>query len=194
MWWWLFQAKYVIANMHSLEQNKEKIKPGTPVMHIPVFQSLQQLPNKICTSMDVDYHADTNCCEQTLLIHECISSRIFMSCSLHVSAEAPVTIFKATQPSFPGGGDNFKWKGTLFIRPEWKTYQGFASALNQPGLHDMLKWQSRPDWKKAGRIGHEERNRGRYWEWMWQRETADKSDLARPHLCKSHHIFPFTYF
>lgn len=57
------------------------------------------------------------------------------------------------------------------IRPECRTYQGSASALNQPGLHDMLKWQSRSEWKHSGRIRHEERNTGRNWEWMWQRNS-----------------------
>lgn len=145
MWWLLIQAKYVTANMNSLEQSKKKApKPWHPWNTHPCF-----LIPPASTQQNMYFHGHglprwhINCCEQTLLIHGRISSRIFMSCSLQCSAEAPVTIFKATQPSFAGGGENFKgchrkWKGTLFIRPECKTYQGSASALNQPGLRDML--------------------------------------------------------
>lgn len=62
-------------------------------------------------------------------------------------------------PSFTGGGENFKgrhrkWKGTLFSRPDCETYQGCASAQNQPGLLDMLKRQSRLE------TGEEDQTRG----------------------------------
>ncbi len=110
-------------------------------------------------------------------------------------------------PPFTGGGKNFKgwhrkWKGTLFIRPRRETYRGSASALNQPRLLDMLnrrvaERRSGADWSEARRVRDGDRNRRRFCETEGdtrQRDTADKSNLAMPHLCKSHLIFPLTYF
>lgn len=99
-------------------------------------------------------------------------------------------------PPFTGAG-NFKGcqrklKGTFFIRAECETYRGSASALNQPWLLDMLKLErSRVDQRETGGIRGRDWNRERYCE---RSDTAGKSNLARPHLCKSHQIFPFTYF
>ena len=113
----------------------------------------------------------------------------------------------ASPPSFTGGGKNFKgwqrkWKGTLFIRPRRETYRRSASALNQPRLLDMLNHrvaerQSRTDWREAGRVRDGDRNRRKIlWNWRGttQRDMADKSNQAMPHLSKSHIIFPLTYF
>lgn len=187
----------------SKTREKQSLAPRKPNTHhccsllLPIFISLQQLSNKMHPFMAADSPRwRVNVCEQTPLIREHVPSRMFLS-SLQSVAERSTGACRhlqssASPPSFTGGGETFKgchtkWKGTLFIRPECKSYQGSASALNQPGLLDTLKW------KTAARIRHEERNRGRCWEWMWQRETADKWDLASAFMQVTSHI-PFHLF
>lgn len=179
------------------------------------FLSLQQLSHKQtylhlhihgyrCPHRNINSHD-----KQTLLKH-CFpfnpSVSFLRRCSMHSRAECCVTVFKANSalPHLPGGGKNFKawqekWKGTLFIKPWRETYRGSASALNQPRLLDMLNRRAaEQDRLERGREGQRWRQKQKKILWNWrgttQRYTTDKSNLALPHLCKSHLIFPLTYF
>lgn len=113
-------------------------------------------------------------------------------------------------PSFTGGGRNFKgwqrkWKGTLFIRPWCETYRRSASALSQPRLLDMLNRRAAErDRLESSRQGQKQREKQWMILWDWRRnmfkkrkkerkdKAEGKSNLAMPHLCKSHLIFLLT--
>lgn len=172
-------AKYVTAHMDRLEQSEMKCTLKSPLFSSPSSTSR------------------VNGCEQTLLIHE--RSQLY----LHEGQPAQQNRrmchhlqSPSDPPSLTGGGENFKgqrkWKGTLFSRPECRTYQGCASAQNQPGLLDMLKRQSRLETGGEDQTWGEKQRQIR-WTDATERNSR-QIRLARPHLCKSHNIFPFTYF
>lgn len=155
MWWRLFHAKYVIANMHSLEQNKKKKKQKNKTWHlwntqIPVFRSV------FLIAPATNQTKRTPTLARKLLWTTAVDPRTRFQPRLRGPQPWPLSaIFKGLpSPRFAGGvrelqsaPRNERGGGTLFMRPECKTYPGSASAPNQPGLRDTLGW------KKAGRMG-----------------------------------------
>lgn len=98
---------HVTANMHSLEQKKKKKKVALKYARL-FFDQFVDLSSNYPTKYVLPWAwtpTPTHCCD-TLLIYGCNSSCIFHE--LQPAPEAPVTIFKATQLSFAGRGENFK--------------------------------------------------------------------------------------
>lgn len=133
------------------------------------------------------------------------STSFFMSCSTHNRAECCVKDFKANKPasppSFTGGGKDFKggWeiKGDTFHQTmAWNLLR--VCRCSEPA---KAPWYAELESGGAGQIG--ERQGGSEMETETEEDivklnrcdveshTSDKSNLAMPHLCKSHLIFPF---
>lgn len=176
-------------------------------VYVPAATILQIVLLNTRTAMDMDTHTKhINTHDKKKTLSTCCSLSLHPYLSLwgaEQTAEHSVVSLPSKPPSSPSRlpveRENFKGRqrnerGHFSLGPGVKLTAGLRVLWTSHS--SSICWGA--EWWSGGAGTIRERQGGSMMETETQgkrwRETADKSNLATPHLCKTHLIFSFTYF